>query len=445
MIEYLLPGLVILVLVALNGLFVAAEFAILAAPRTRVERAASKGNVAARRVHLVQQDQPHMDLYIAVAQVGITLTSLGIGMYGESHLAHWLLPAFEGLGKLQLAAAHSAASTVSIVLLTYLHIVVGEMVPKSLALAYPVRTAIYLIYPMTWALWLTLGLPGLLNKLGNLLLRLLRVPIEEESAHIHTPEEIELIVEESQETGAIGEQESGILLNLLHFSDIQVRKVMVPRTKVIGVDVDLPLMEAVAVAVQSRHTRYPVYADNLDHIVGILHVKELYRELRENPESPSLHRAYRKPVFVPEQMTVEDLLMEFRRNKSQIAVAIDEYGGTSGIVSLEDVLEEIFGEVQDEFDEEEPEVRLVEPGRALLAGTARLDTIYEQLEMDLQRPDVDTVGGLVQAELGRLARAGDEISSGGVTFTVLSVDGLAVSRVEARWEPPEERPEIPGI
>jgi len=255
---------------------------------------------------------------------------------------------------------------------------------------------------------------------------------------VHTPRELELIVEESHEQGTLGEQESEILVNLLHFRELMVRKVMVPRTAVIGIPMDSSVEEAVAIAVETRHTRYPVYGESLDDIRGILHVKELFRELRRAPGERSIAGAMRPPVFVPEQLTLEELLVEFQKRGAQVAVVLDEYGGTSGMVTLEDVLEEIFGEVQDEFDEEEPAIQRLDDRRWALSGRVRLDEFEEETGVAFDREDVDTVGGLALALLGRPAAIGDEVEHQGVRMRVTALDGLAVGRLEVELPAVEE-------
>lgn len=430
--ELLLPSVNILILVCLNGLFVAAEFAILAAPRPLMEKLAAEGNRLARLVFNVQSDARRQDAYIATAQLGITAASLGLGMYGEANLARWLDPRFEALGMFSKAAAHVVASVTAIGVLTYLHIVLGEMVPKSLALAFSAKTAMAVSIPMQWIHNLAFGLVWLLNSTGNLILRIIRVPIVTESGQAHTPEELELIVEESQETGFLGEEEGDIFVNILHFRDLQVRKVMVPRTRVEGLRVNTSVAEAVRQVSKSRHTRYPVYEEDLDHIVGMLHVKELFRAYQQTPEAPDLRGCLRPPLYVPEQLTVEQLLVEFQQHGAQIAVSIDEYGGTAGIVSLEDVLEEIFGEVQDEFDEEEPRIQAVSPDTFRVQGMVRLDELEEETGLELVREDVDTIGGLLMAELGRPPMVNDSLLLQGCQMLVLEMDGLAVKWLQVQ-------------
>jgi len=429
---------VVAALVLLNGLFVAAEFAIVAAPKARMSRLADSGSRTAALVRYIQSDAARQDRYIAAAQVGITAASLGLGMYGEHGLAEWLRPHLAGLGWLQEPATRSLSGAAAVLLLTYVHVVLGEMVPKSLALFRPERTALAVSTPMLLFSRLVLPLVLLLNGVGNLILRVFRIPLAGEPAGVHTPRELELIVEESHEQGTLGEQESEILVNLLHFRELMVRKVMVPRTAVIGIPVDSSVEEAVAIAVETRHTRYPVYGESLDDIRGILHVKELFRELRRAPGERSIAGAMRPPVFVPEQLTLEELLVEFQKRGAQVAVVLDEYGGTSGMVTLEDVLEEIFGEVQDEFDEEEPAIQRLDDRRWALSGRVRLDEFEEETGVAFDREDVDTVGGLALALLGRPAAIGDEVEHQGVRMRVTALDGLAVGRLEVELPAVEE-------
>ncbi|MEJ5296819.1 MAG: hemolysin family protein [Armatimonadota bacterium] len=424
---------VVAALVLLNALFVAAEFAIVAAPRARISRLADTGSRAAALVRYVQSDARRQDRYIAAAQVGITAASLGLGMYGEHGLAQWLRPHLAGLGWLQEPAAHSLSGGVAVLFLTYLHVVLGEMVPKSLALFRPEKTVLTVSTPMLLFSRLALPLVLLLNGVGNLILRAFRIPLISETASVHSPRELELIVEESHEQGTLGEQESEILVNLLHFRDLLVRKVMVPRTSVVGIPLDCGVDEAVRIAVETRHTRYPVYGESLDDIRGILHVKELFRELRRPQDQRSIADAMRPAVFVPEQLTLEELLVEFQKRGAQVAVVLDEYGGTAGMVTLEDVLEEIFGEVQDEFDEEEPAIQRLDERRWALSGRVRLDEFEEETGIAFQREDVDTMGGLALALLGRPPAVGDEVELEGVRMRVTALDGLAVGRLEVEF------------
>lgn len=436
MAEYLTPLAIMLLIILVNGFFVAAEFALLAASKPRMERLASLGSRAAAVIHTYQDNQTSKDRYVATAQLGVSASSLGLGMYGEQVLAGWIHPLFAGAGWLQGAASHTVAAMAAVLALTYLHVVLGEMVPKSVTLSQPDRAALGLGLPMLWVERLLFPVVLALNAAAIGMVRLLGIPAENAAAQVHSPKELAMIVEESHETGVLGQEESDILVNLLHFSNMQVRKVMVPRTHVVGIPAETSVDEAVRIAVAARHTRYPVYDGSLDSITGILHVKELFKEIRRHPDGARLARALRRPVFVPEQMTLEDLLREFGRNRSQVAVVMDEYGGTSGMVSLEDVLEEIFGEVQDEFDHEEPDIRQIGERRYVVLGRARLDEFCDTFDVKLERPDVDTVGGLVLAALGRPARVGDSVEIEGLTFIVTALDGLAVGRVTCQLPEP---------
>mgnify|MGYP002682537057 CR=1 FL=1 len=441
--EVLVPVAVITALIILNAIFVAAEFAILAAPRTRMEYLALRGHKAAALVHYVQSHQARQDAYVATAQLGISAASVGLGMYGEHVIADWVGLLLVGRGWVQAAAAHAIAAPIAVLLLSYLHVVLGEMIPKSLALFHPVKTAVGVSYPMLWIQRLTYPGVWTLNSLGNLLLRLLRIPVESEAGNVHSLEELEIVVEQSHQTGAIGEEEAEIMVNLLHFSDLQVRKVMVPRTRVIGIERDAPFEEVLRLVIDSRHTRYPVCDDGLDHIVGMLHVKELLKELRRHPDEPRVALAMREAVFVPEQMPVEKLLTEFRAHRSQVAIVIDEYGGVQGLVTLTDILEEVVGDVAISQETIEPQIVQRDDGSWLLDGLVSVQRLADLLGIALLEDNAryETLGGFVMSELGRIPTAGDSFTALGFRFEVMDMDGHRVDKMLVMPAPLTAAPE----
>jgi CBS domain containing-hemolysin-like protein len=435
----ILPAIIIIILVLINGFFVAAEFAIIGVRPSEIDRMVQEGNLIALKVQEIQDSPAKQDRYIATAQLGITIASLGLGMYGETQIAEFIEPY---LGQLvddpSAAIVHTVGSVIALALLTYLHIVVGEMVPKSLALSAPDRAVLGIARPMRWAQAI-LSIPvRVLNSIGRAMLRLFKITPAEGEARLHSVEELELIVTESAEGGLLLEEEEEMIRNIFDFSDRQVGQVMTARPKVQAIPLGISVDELLKVIKSSRHSRFPVYEGDLDHVVGILHLKDLVRQQLRSQGELDLRLILRPAPAVPEDQPVEQLLAAFKRQRIHMAIVLDEFGGMSGIVTLEDLVEEIVGEVRDEFDvEKEPFVE-IEPGVLEVAGTYLVDDLVDLVylggEDDL--PDVDTVGGLIHTWLRRPPRPGDVVSSpdsSNVVFTVLDVDGLAVARTRVEF------------
>ena len=414
---------IILLLVLANGLFVAAEFAIVGATRTSIEHQASLGNRLAQRVARVLEDPREQDRYIATTQIGISVASLGLGMYGEHVLAEWIVPWLEPYDDSPWIAAHALASGIAIGLLTYLHIVLGEMVPKALALQ-SADTAVLYISPIIEAIKVALTpLVVALNTAGNAVLRIVGIRRQEvEAERYHTPEELEFIVKESQEGGMLRGESGKILRELFEFGDLTAAQAMVPRVRLVGIPVETEIDELRQVVRTNPHTRYPVYAGDMDHIVGSVHIKAL---LRHFIAGRSVTARDARPVpYIPATMAMDDVLAAMRRHSAQMAVVLDEYGGTAGLVTIEDLFEEVVGEIE-EGRERAPIVRDGD-GRLVVRGTVRLKDVGEKLGILLEHPNVQSVSGLVLTELGRPAAAGDVIVWNGVRVEVKTVAGLGV-------------------
>lgn len=429
---------IIFALVLLNGLFVAAEFAIIGVRHSRVEQLADEGHKVARRVLGILDSPRRQDRYIATAQVGITIASLGLGMYGEPQIARFVEPVLEDIGgeALQPALIHTVAFVLSLSFVTYLHVVIGEMIPKAISLSSAEKAVLRLAQPMRIAQLILSPAVILLNSIGNGLLRLFRVPLAEGHARLHSPEELGLIVSESAEGGLLNDEEEEMILNIFDFGERQVGQVMTPRRKVQAIPADMPEAELLQLVAQSRNSRFPVYDGDLDHVLGILHLKDLLtHQLRGNGDL-DLRALLRPAPAVPEQLPVESLLAAFKRQRLHMAIVVDEFGGMAGIVTLEDLIEEVVGEVRDEFDVEKEPFTVVEPGTLEVAGNYLIDDLSDHVFLgdDESLPDVETVGGLIVTGLGRPPRLGDElVYPGDVHFTVLDVDGLAVARVRVKF------------
>lgn len=429
MTEYGLPVLVIAGLVFLNALFVAAEFAILVAPPTRLAPRAAAGSRAARRALAVQRDANLQNRYLATAQVGITVVSLALGMYGEHTVAGWLAGPLHDLGRLAAPAAHTLAAILAVAALTYLHVVAGEMIPKSLAIQRAEGTVLRVALAMHGLERLMQPLVGLLNSLGNLITRAMGVPPPDPASRLLSPTELELVVGDSLRRGAIPAAAELLIGNIFDFGERTVGQIMTPRNRVRGLPSQAGEAEVYAELCRSRLSRYPVYEGSLDRVVGVLHVKDLARHRVAGADSFDLSRLARPALFVPESLPLEETLVRLRRAHSFIAIVFDEFGGTAGLVTMEDVIEEVVGEIRDEFDRDLPPLEAVRPGVVRARGDLLLAELEQLLGLSLAHDEAETLGGLVMAELGRIAAPGDAVEVMGVGIQVESMDGLAVRTV----------------
>jgi CBS domain containing-hemolysin-like protein len=423
MMEILVPISIILFLVLANGLFVAAEFAIVGAPRASIEHQAAQGGRLAQRVLYVLEDPVRQDRYIATTQIGISVASLGLGMYGEHWLATQIQPWFARLETLGWIAAHTVASVVAVAVLTYLHIVIGEMVPKALALQRADKTALYvspLIRGLQHAIFpLVVGL----NAVGNGLLRLVGIERREvERERYHTAQELEFIVQESQEGGLLRGESGQILRDLFAFGDRTAGEVMVPRVLLAGIPVGAEPDELRAIVRAHAYTRYPVYSGDLDNIIGSLHIKEILRHLVSN--QPIAARDARALPYVPGPTQLDEVLAAMRRYRAQMAVVMDQHGGTAGLVTIEDLFEEVVGDIE-EGRARQPIVPEAD-GRVRVRGTVRLDEAGDAIGRSLDHDKVTTISGLVLLLLKRPASAGDVVTWRNVRIEVVSAAGRGV-------------------
>jgi CBS domain containing-hemolysin-like protein len=432
----LVPLLIIALLLLLNAFFVAAEFALIGVPRATVERRAAAGHKVARLLSRVLGNPRLQDQYIATAQLGITVASLGLGMYGEHVLAEWIAGWLHALGPAARAAEHTLASITSILLLTYFHIVVGEMVPKTLALQHAERTSLWITPVMKWVRLAFYPLIVALNGLGNALLRL--VGIRRTAAHqLHSPEELELIIEESERGGVLDESSAGLMTELLALRETTAGEIMVPRVRVTGLPVSAPVQELREALARTSHTRYPVYEYSLDSIVGVIHVKDLVPSLLA--QQPLDRNRVRPLPFVPETMAIDDVVNAMRTAEVQMAVVMDEHGGTAGILTEKDLLDELVGEVHE--DSERTQIWHDAAGRLHAAGTVLLSDLGEYLGVNLEHQDVDSVSGLVLSVLERPPLMGDIVEYGRLRLIVDAVAGHGVGDCIVDVSPPSNESE----
>ena len=416
-----------------NGFFVAAEFAMVKVRKTRIEQLVKEGNATAEIALEAIKD---LDKFIAAVQLGVTISSIGLGWVGEGTLARIIEPMFVFLpGISQTIATHTVSVSLAFALITFLHVVLGELIPKSIALEYTEKTALIIARPMQAITWVFNPFIWLLNGFGNWLLTLMRIPHSHKSSLVHSSEELDMLVDASYNGGVLNETEKDMLHNVFKFSDLTAKQVMVPRTDMICVPIDMSMEELNRVAAENQYTRYPVYEGDIDHITGLIHVKDLYKLSLDDTTCP-IERIQREILLVPETMTMDNLVLEFKKRKGQMAIVVDEFGGTSGLITLEDVIEEIFGDVQDEFDEEEEQendIMEIAPNTYIANAMMRTDEIAEYFDLDeeaIDDEDIDTIGGLVVKLLGRIAEVGDSVTHLGLTFIVKEIDGARITKLE---------------
>ncbi len=432
-------------LVLLNGFFVASEFALVAVRKTRIDQLAAEGSGAAV---VVQSAVNHLDRYIAATQVGITIASLLLGGIGEPALHQLFTPLFNWV-----PAGLPAGITGSVIaigmayfVMTALHVIIGELMPKSIALQSAEKVCLVIGRPILFFGKLFAPLIWLLNGTGNFLLRLIGVHSVEGHGTVHSPEEIDLLVKESHKGGELNDTEAEILHRVVKFSDLTLREVMVPRVEMQALPVDMTRGSLRAFVDSRPHSRVPVYHGSPDEIIGILHLKDVLSFVAKMPQGDdetklSLMGTVRETLRLPETMTVDKLLTKFKGRRQQIAIVIDEFGGTAGMITLGDLLEQVFGEVADEFDDELAEIRIVNEREALIAGRALISEVNEEFETGFSQNEADTFAGLVLNELGRPAVVGDEVTINSALIRVEGVERLRITELRLKL-PQRETAEV---
>ena len=424
-----LLGLVaVIILVLANAFFVAAEFSLVSVRRTRVAELVENGTASAMSV---QEAIDNPDRVIAATQLGITLSSLALGWIGEPALSHLLLPLVQLFpADIQSEVSHTISAALAFTVITFLHVVVGELMPKSVALQDPERTSLFVAKPTLITEKIFKPAIWALNGTGNSLLRLLGVQPASGHELVHSIDELKMLVRASTEGGVFEEDESQRLHALFDFGELKVRGVMIPRTEMVGVEADKKIEDIIDLIVESTYTKFPVYDDDLDNILGVVHVKDLLNAMRSAEQRQSIARDFvREPLYVPETTSVNDLLRHFRNNRQHIAIVMDEYGGTAGLVTLEDLLEEIVGEVSDPFDVVTPEIQPQPDGTVLIDGLTRLEEVNDHLGLDLAEPNYETIAGYVMGKLGRIPRINDVVEGDRVRLQVENLDGMRIERI----------------
>jgi putative hemolysin len=419
------------VLIALNAFFVAGEYGLVTVRRTRLEELQEQGNRRARTAMRVTDDPPR---FITGMQLGVTLTSLGIGALGEQALSKAFDPYF----------ATALAVVLAFLIITFFHVVLGELVPKGVALGHSEGTALWVAGPVRAFLGLFSPFVWVLQRATEVVLRLFGLEPPGAERDIYTEAELKLLVPRSTETGEIEHDEREMLYKVFDFAEKEAADVMVPRPQVVALSIDMPPDEALQAVIHSPYTRYPCYRDNLDDIVGVLHVRDLFSALNDvGLARVDLEQVVRPPFIVPETKDLGALLAEFRRLNQHMAIVVDEYGGFEGIVTLEDLLEEIVGEIEDEFDLPDESVEHVNESTIRIDGTFPIDDFNEQFDRSLPDEDYHTVAGFVFGLLGHAPVENDEVEFNHQRFKVLQVEGSRIERLEVEFLPVPDETEQP--
>lgn len=421
-----------LLFILANGFFVATEFALVKVRPTQLAELLGRGS---KRARMTKRIMKRLDAYLAAAQVGITLASLALGWIGEEAFAPLLVPLFSALGVFAAPVAHSIAITISFILISALHIVFGEQVPKFLAIDKPVGVAVWTSHVLHAFYIITYPAIWLLRTATNGALRLFRIRVGAEGG-VQSVDELRALLASSEKAGILSEENREIIEGVFQFSKRTARQIMVPRTDVVVLSTSKTIEENLEKIRTTRHTRYPLCEETLDQTIGLIHVKDLLLAQLRGP-GKTLEQLKREILFVPENSTVEQLLQQFIENKTHMAVVVDEYGGASGIVSLENITEELFGQIQDEFDRERPEIEPLGNGRYRVRGDYLLEDLKDRLKIDLGKPEEETVGGFVAARLGREVVPGDRVQLGDLSISVLEAERFRVRWVMVQTKPPK--------
>ena len=421
----MLPRLIaIAVLLLVNGIFVAAEFALVRSRRTRLESMARTGDWKAR---VALRASGNLARVYSASQLGVTLASLALGALAESSLGDWLT---DELGALPLALDLSVrvgiAATIALAIVTFFHVVFGELAPRGAALSHPEEVACWLTPPLLGFAWLASPFTNLLNRSSQVVLRLFGQKAAKPEENVHSPEELRMLIEQSQEGGVLQAQDADILEGVFEFSEKNAREVMTPRTDIDALPIEATLDETIALVEESGRSRYPVFEETIDNIVGIVLAKDLIPILRAPPPDFSLRSILRPVHVVPGSREVEEVLSDFKRLKEHLAIVLDEYGGTAGLVTMEDLLEEIVGEILDEYDEPPEHPEREGADLVIVPGNTNIGELNERFGLDVPDDDYTTIGGFIFGALGRLPVVGDRTTAGGAVFTVREMDGRRV-------------------
>lgn len=431
--EFIPQILLVILLVFLNGFFVASEFALVGVRKTRIDELVKKGNSAAK---LVQKALENLDSYISATQLGITLASLGLGWVGEPTIAHFLEPYLASYfsDNLALFTSHTLAVTIAFSFITFLHIVLGELAPKTVALQRAEATSMFIIIPLT--IFTTVFKPfiWILNGAGSFVVELAGLKAPKGHQLVHSEEEIKMILSQSEKSGLIPTGEAEMVYNIFKLGDTTVKQIMIPRTDIVAFNVATPLKEVVKKIKKHPHSRFPVYENSVDTVVGFVHVKDIYQEILKAEKDKKISQTdiIRKIISIPEAKKVDQVLVDMKRKRVHMAIISDEYGGTAGLATLEDVIESVIGEIEDEFEKPVKDIQKQPDGRYRIDGLASVERVQKKFNLAVKGQGYTTIGGLMFGLLGHEPRIGDKIQLGNLTLEVEQIEGKRIKTLSLK-------------
>lgn len=423
----------VLFFVFLNAYFVASEFSLVALRKTRINELVKKGS---RNAKLLQSALNDLDNYISSTQLGITIASIALGWVGEPAVASIVEPFFTFLPENHaLLTTHVVSVGIAFILITFLHIVLGELAPKTLALQRSEKVSLVIISPLVFFTRVFQPVIWILNAAGRLTLRALGLS-EQGEQFTHSEEEIKMLLMQSSKSGAIPSKEVEMVYNVFQLGDIPAKAVMIPRTDVVSFNVATSLREVIKKAEQNPHSRFPVFETSIDNVIGFIHIKDVYRELMKQGEQIKLSQINitREILYVPEVKKIDGVLSEMRRKRVHLAVVNDEFGGTAGIITIEDIIESVIGEIEDEFDQPFQEIARQKDGSYLILGHTTIDEIRTRFNLPLKGQGYTTIGGLVFGLLGHEPRVGDSVQISNLKFEVKKIEGKRIKLLKMRRE-----------
>ncbi len=437
---------VIALLIAINGFYVLSEFSAVSARRPRLAQMAEEGNLVAGQMLAMLQDPAKLDRYVAACQLGITVSSLVVGFYGQAQIIGLIEPWLDLLDPATRLAVQSVLALIVLAVLTVFQVVLGELVPKNIGVQYPEKMTILTARPMRWSIFLFRPLIFIFNGSGQLILRLIGSSSAGEHVHVHSPEEILMLVEESSAGGLLDAEERRLLVNTLQLRDLTAGQVMLPRNRMLAAPADLSCHELFNLLARSPYSRIPIYDGRIDNIIGVVHMKDLLGAAiapdsacasTDNTDGAAwdVRQILRPLAMLPDTLPVDEALAVMQRDRRNMAIVMDEYGGTAGLLTFEDLVEEIIGEFQDEFDPDNPPIALRGKGRVSVRGDVHLSDLNEALDLLLPSESANTVGGLVLRELGHAPNPGDTVEVSDLLLRVDGVQGNGVTRVSFRITP----------
>jgi len=437
MLDVVLNTVFVLLIVFVNAFFVAAEFAIVKVRVTQIEPLAAKRNL---RAQMAKSIIGRLDAYLSAVQVGITMTSLALGWVGEPFVADTLRPLFDRMGIIHPDAVQTLAFVIAFALITTLHIVLGELAPKSLAIQKPRSTALAIAYPLRLFYIVFRPFIWVVNTLANAVVRVLGIRSLGEAELVHSQEELRLLLAQDKQVSVTSKN---IVLNAMDFRKKQARHCMVPRTEMVTLSLITPAKESLKVMQANKFSRYPVYKDSIDNIIGIVYTKDIFKYDRHLKPDFLVESVLRETTFLPETAGLEHVLETMLQRKTHMIILADEYGGTAGLITLENVLEELVGPIQDEFDRELPEITKMSDDEYVLDASVMTNEVERLIDQELSPRDILSIGAFVLEQLGHIPQKGERVQVNGAEFTVEQITGRVIDRIRVKRLPPSKNVEEP--